>query len=84
MCFKVFALEFLELLCIGSYFSESLIPLWFGCWARVALLCHLLINAYYCYCEGQCCIFEVSGGNKSILHTISVSTAAANESHIVE
>jgi len=44
MYFKVFALELSKLSYVGSYFYESLIPLWFGCWAGFALLCHLLIS----------------------------------------
>jgi len=48
MCFKMFTLELSELLYIGSYFSESFIPLWFGYWTSVTLLCHLLISTYYC------------------------------------
>jgi len=66
MCFEVFTLELLELSYVGSYFSEGLIPPWFGCWARVALLHHLLISAYYCCWESWHCIFEVSDKNRII------------------
>ena len=39
---------------------------WFGCWTGVIFLCYLLISTYYCYCESWYCVFEVSGGSRTI------------------
>ena len=49
MYFKVFILEFLKLLEVDSYFSESLISPQFDYWTKIVLFCYLLINEYYYY-----------------------------------